>query len=56
VFAASVTITGYAAIAVPVFDAGKQLRCVLTLIYRTDRPHRKKAELLSQTREASIVF
>jgi DNA-binding IclR family transcriptional regulator len=56
VFAAGVTITGYAAIAAPVFDAGKQLRSVLTLIYRTDRPHRKRAELLSQTREASIVF
>jgi DNA-binding IclR family transcriptional regulator len=56
VFAAGVTITGYAAIAAPVFDAGKQLRSVLTLIYRTDRPHRKRAELLSRTREASIVF
>jgi DNA-binding IclR family transcriptional regulator len=56
VFAAGVTITGYAAIAAPVFDAGKQLRSVLTLIHRTDRPHLKKAELLSQTREAAIVF
>jgi DNA-binding IclR family transcriptional regulator len=56
VFAAGVTITGYAAVAAPVFDAGKQLQSVLTLIYRTDRPHLKKAELLSQTREAAIVF
>ena len=56
VFSAGVTITGYAAVAAPVFDAGKQLRSVLTLIYRTDRPHLRKAELLSQTREAAIVF
>jgi DNA-binding IclR family transcriptional regulator len=53
VFAAGVTISGFAAIAAPIFDAGKQLSSVLTLIYRTDRPHRKKAELLSQVREAA---
>jgi DNA-binding IclR family transcriptional regulator len=56
VFAAGVTLTGYAAIAVPVLDAGRHLRSVLTLIYRTDRPHRKKVELLSRTRDAAIVF
>ncbi len=53
VFAAGVTISGFAAIAAPLFDAGKQLSSVLTLIYRTDRPHRKKAELLSQVRQAA---
>jgi DNA-binding IclR family transcriptional regulator len=53
VFAAGVTISGYAAVAAPVFDAGRQLSSVLTLIYRTDRPHLKKAELLSQVLEAA---
>jgi DNA-binding IclR family transcriptional regulator len=55
VFAAGVTISGYAAIAAPVLDGSGQLRSVLTLLYRTDRPHRKKAELLSQAREAASV-
>jgi DNA-binding IclR family transcriptional regulator len=53
VFAAGVTISGYAAIAAPVFSAGKQLSAVLTLIYRTDRPHRRKSELLGQALEAA---
>ena len=53
VFAAGVTISGFAAIAAPVFDPGKQLSSVLTLIYRTDRPHRKKAELVNQVRQAT---
>jgi len=53
VFSAGVTISGFAAIAAPVFDAGKQLSSVLTLIYRTDRPHRKKAELVNQVRQAT---
>jgi DNA-binding IclR family transcriptional regulator len=53
VFAAGVTISGFAAIAAPIFDAGKQLRSVLTLIYRTDRPHRKKAELVGQVLQAT---
>jgi len=52
VFAAGVTISGFAAIAAPVFDSSKQLSSVLTLIYRTDRPHRKKAELVNQVRQA----
>ncbi|MEJ0038158.1 MAG: helix-turn-helix domain-containing protein [Gammaproteobacteria bacterium] len=55
VFAAGVTISGFAAIAVPVFDADEQLGSVLTLLYRTDRPHRKKGELLSQTLRAASV-
>ena len=53
VFAAGVTISGFAAIAAPVLDASKQLGSVLTLIYRTDRPHRKKAELVNQVRQAT---
>jgi DNA-binding IclR family transcriptional regulator len=53
VFAAGVTISGFAAIAAPLFDSAKQLSSVLTLIYRTDRPHRKKAELLSQVLHAT---
>jgi DNA-binding IclR family transcriptional regulator len=53
VFAAGVTISGFAAIAAPLFDASRQLTAVLTLIYRTDRPHRKKAELLSQLLKAT---
>jgi DNA-binding IclR family transcriptional regulator len=53
VFAAGVTISGFAAIAAPVFDGGKQLSAVLTLIYRTDRPHRKKAELVNQVLQAA---
>lgn len=53
VFAAGVTISGFAAIAAPLFDAGRQLSSVLTLIYRTDRPHRKKAELVSQVLQAA---
>jgi DNA-binding IclR family transcriptional regulator len=53
VFAAGVTISGFAAIAAPVFDGSKQLSSVLTLIYRTDRPHRKTAELVNQVRQAA---
>jgi len=53
VFAAGVTISGFAAIAAPLFDASQQLSSVVTLIYRTDRPHRKKAELVSQVRQAA---
>lgn len=53
VFAAGVTISGFAAVAAPIFDSGKQLSSVLTLIYRTDRPHRRKAELVSQVVQAA---
>lgn len=55
VFATGVSISGFAAIAVPIFDQRKQLRYVLTLLYRTDRPHRNKAELVSQTLHAASV-
>lgn len=53
VFAAGVTISGYAAIAAPVFGPDKQLNAVLTLIYRIDRPHKSKAELVQQILLAS---
>jgi len=53
VFETGVTISGFAAIAAPVFDSRKQLRYVLTLLYRTDRPHRTKPELLRQTLAAA---
>ena len=53
VFAAGVTISGFGAIAAPIFDASRQLSSVLTLIYQTDRPHRKKAELVDQVLEAT---
>jgi DNA-binding IclR family transcriptional regulator len=56
VFAAGVTISGFAAIAAPVLDAGKQLSSVLTLIYRTDRPHRKKGELVNQVQQAAMML
>ena len=55
VFATGVSISGFAAIAVPIFDPRKQPRYVLTLLYRTDRPHRNKAELVSQTLQAASV-
>ena len=55
VFAAGVSISGFAAIAAPIFDQRKQLRYVLTLLYRTDRPHLHKTELVSQTLEAASV-
>jgi DNA-binding IclR family transcriptional regulator len=55
VFATGVSISGFAAIAAPIFDQRKQPRYVLTLLYRTDRPHRNKAELVSQTLQAAGV-
>lgn len=48
-----VTLSGFAAIAAPVFDFNQHLRHVLTLIYRTNQPHLKRDELLLLTREAS---
>jgi DNA-binding IclR family transcriptional regulator len=53
VFAAGVTISGFAAIAAPIFDPARQLSSVLTLIYQTDRPQRKKAELVDQVLEVT---
>lgn len=55
VFAAGVSISGFAALAVPVFDPRNQLRCVLTLLYRTDRPRLERAELLRHAQRAASV-
>ena len=53
VFATGVTITGYAAIAAPVWNAGQQLVAAITLIYRTDRGSKKAAELTELVRRAA---
>jgi DNA-binding IclR family transcriptional regulator len=55
VFDTGVTLSGFAAIAAPIFDRHKHLRYALTLLYRTDRPHRAKAELVSKTLQAASV-
>jgi DNA-binding IclR family transcriptional regulator len=55
VFDKGVSISGFAAIAAPIFDQRRQLRYALTLLYRTDRPHRHKAELVTQTLRAASV-
>ena len=55
VFDKGVSISGFAAIAAPIFDQRRQMRYALTLLYRTDRPHRHKAELVSQTLQAASV-
>ena len=48
-YSSGVTLSGYAALAAPIFDAGKRLRYVLTLIYRTDRLPKKKEDLVRLT-------
>jgi DNA-binding IclR family transcriptional regulator len=55
VFDSGVSISGFAAIAAPIFDQRKQLRYVLTLLYRTDRPHGQKANLIKQTLQTASV-
>ena len=55
VFDQGVSISGFAAIAAPIFDQRRQLRYALTLLYRNDRPHRHKAELLKQVLQATSV-
>jgi DNA-binding IclR family transcriptional regulator len=55
VFDKGVSISGFAAIAAPIFDQRRQLRYALTLLYRTDRPHRHKAELVNQMLRAASV-
>lgn len=52
-FASGVTLSGFAAIAAPIFDAAQRLRYAITLIYRTDRHHKRKEELLRLTLEAA---
>ncbi|MEP7247756.1 MAG: helix-turn-helix domain-containing protein [Gammaproteobacteria bacterium] len=53
VYATGVSLSGYAAAAAPIFDASKQLRYVLTLMYRVESRPRKKAEMLRLTLEAA---
>jgi DNA-binding IclR family transcriptional regulator len=50
-YSSGVTLSGYAAIAAPIFDAAKRLRYVLTLVYRTH--HKKKEDLVRLTRECT---
>jgi DNA-binding IclR family transcriptional regulator len=52
-YSSGVTLSGYAAIAAPIFDTNERLRYVLTLIYRTDRHHRKKEDLARLTRQCA---
>ena len=54
VFDKGVSISGFAAIAAPIFDQRKQLRYVLTLLYRTDLPH-VQADLVGLTVKAANV-
>jgi DNA-binding IclR family transcriptional regulator len=55
VFDTGVSISGFAAIAAPVFDQRRALRYVLTLLYRTDRPHRSKADLINLALQTASV-
>lgn len=55
VFAAGVSISGFAAVAVPVFNARKQLRYVLTVLYRTDRPRHDQAAMANHALRAASV-
>ncbi len=50
-YASGVSLTGYAAIAAPVFDAGQQLRYVLTLVYQSN--NKRREELVRLTRQAA---
>jgi DNA-binding IclR family transcriptional regulator len=52
-YASGVTLSGFAAIAAPIFDASQRLRFAITLIYRTDRNSRRKDELLRLTLQAA---
>jgi DNA-binding IclR family transcriptional regulator len=55
VFDKGVSISGFAAIAAPIFDQRRQMRYALTLLYRTDRPHHHMAELVTQTLQAASM-
>jgi DNA-binding IclR family transcriptional regulator len=52
-YSSGVTLSGYAAIAAPIFDTTRRLRFVLTLVYRTNRPHKKKEDLVRMTIECA---
>jgi DNA-binding IclR family transcriptional regulator len=55
VFDKGVSISGFAAVAVPIFDQRNTLRYVLTVLYRTDREHVQKKDLVDQTLQAANV-
>jgi DNA-binding IclR family transcriptional regulator len=48
-YASGVTLSGFAAIAAPIFDEAQHLRYAITLIYRTDRQIKRKEELIRLT-------
>jgi DNA-binding IclR family transcriptional regulator len=52
-YASGVTLSGFAAIAAPIFDEGQRLRYAITLVYRTDRYHKRKDEFMRLTLEAA---
>ena len=52
-YASGVTLSGYAAIAAPIFDADHRLRFVLTLVYRTDRHHKRREDFARLTVQAA---
>jgi DNA-binding IclR family transcriptional regulator len=52
-YASGVTLSGFAAIAAPIFDESQRLRFAITLIYRTDRGSKRKDELLRLTLQAA---
>jgi DNA-binding IclR family transcriptional regulator len=52
-YSSGITLSGYAAIAAPIFDSTERLRYVLTLIYRTDRLPRKKEDLVHLTLQSA---
>jgi len=52
-YASGVSLTGYAAVAAPVFAAGRRLRYVLTLVYQTGRNTKRREELVRLTRQAA---
>ncbi|HTV79949.1 MAG TPA: IclR family transcriptional regulator [Steroidobacteraceae bacterium] len=52
-YSADVTLSGYAAVAAPVFDAAQQLRYAMTLVYPTGRDAKRRREFSKLTREAA---
>jgi DNA-binding IclR family transcriptional regulator len=52
-YASGVTLSGFAAIAAPIFDEAQRLRYALTLIYRTERHQKRKDEFARLTVQAA---
>jgi hypothetical protein len=52
-YASGVTLSGFAAIAAPIFDEAQRLRYALTLIYRTERHQKRKDEFARLTAQAA---